>query len=188
MSKLKISRRKFLIGVSSFVATAATPAFVASSLSTIKPQFSSKKLSLYNVHTGEDFEGIYWRAGHYDEKALGRLADLLRDRRNNQKHPIDAHLFDLLHKLQSTLGTKEFYTVICGYRSPQTNAALRKLSNGVAKNSLHLKGKAIDIRLEHTSLKELCQAARSLKAGGVGYYPKSKFVHVDIRPKPAFWT
>ena len=188
VSDLRISRRKFLIAASSFVAVAATPTFVASSLSTLRPQFSSRKLSLHNIHTGEDFEGMYWREGQYDAKALKRLTHLLRDRRNNLKHPMDEKLFDLMHKLQSTLGVKEPYQVICGYRSKQTNKALHKKSKGVAKNSLHMQGKAIDVCLEHTSLKELCQAARSLKAGGVGYYPKSNFVHLDIRPKPAFWS
>jgi len=188
LSDLGISRRKFLVAASSFVAVAATPTFVASSLSTLRPQFSSRKLALYNIHTGEDFEGMYWKEGHYDPKALKRLAHLLRDRRNNLEHPMDAKLFDLMHKLQSTLGVKEPYQVICGYRSKQTNAALHKKSKGVAKNSLHMQGKAVDVCLEHTSLKELCQAARSLKAGGVGYYPKSNFVHLDVRPKPAFWS
>lgn len=188
VSDLRISRRKFLIAASSFVAVAATPTFVASSLSTLRPQFSSRKLSLYNIHTGEDFEGMYWREGQYDAKALKRLTYLLRDRRNNLEHPMDEKLFDLMHKLQSTLGVKEPYQVICGYRSQQTNKALHKKSKGVAKNSLHMQGKAIDVCLENKSLKELCQAARSLKAGGVGYYPKSNFVHLDIRPKPAFWS
>lgn len=188
VSDLRISRRKFLIAASSFVAVAATPTFVASSLSTLRPQLTSRKLSLYNIHTGEDFEGMYWREGQYDAKALKRLTYLLRDRRNNLEHPMDAKLFDLMHELQSTLGVKEPYQVICGYRSQQTNKALHKKSKGVAKNSLHMQGKAIDVCLENTSLKELCQAARSLKAGGVGYYPKSNFVHLDIRPKPTFWS
>ena len=188
ISDLGISRRKFLVAASSFVAVAAAPTFVASSLSKVRSQFSSRKLSLYNLHTGEDFEGMYWREGNYDDKALKRLAYLLRDRRNNLERLMDPKLFDLMHKLQSTLESKDPYHVICGYRSKETNAALHKKSKGVAKNSLHMQGKAIDIRLEHTSLKELCNVARSLKAGGVGYYPKSNFVHLDIRPKPTFWS
>ncbi|MBL8677125.1 MAG: DUF882 domain-containing protein, partial [Alphaproteobacteria bacterium] len=84
---LRISRRKLLIVASSFAAVAATPTFVASSLSKLRPQLSSRKLSLYNIHTGEDFEGIYWREGQYDPKALKQLTYLLRDRRNNLEHP-----------------------------------------------------------------------------------------------------
>lgn len=182
------SRRKFLILTGSFMAVTTTTPIIASSLSRIRPQFSSRKLSLYNIHTGEDFKGIYWREGHYDTKALTRLSHLLRDRRNNKEHPIVAKLFDLLHHLQATLESQDHFQVICGYRSKETNKILRKKSRGVAKNSLHMQGKAVDIRLEHVPLKDLCNAARSLKAGGVGYYPKSNFIHVDIRSKPAFWT
>ncbi len=188
MSEVTFSRRKFLFLASSFVTIAATPSFVSSTLSKTGPRFSSRKLDLYNIHSGEEFQGIYWREGHYDEKALAQLARLLRDRRNNEQHAIDARLFDVLHRLQSTLGTQDPYQVICGYRSKITNAALHKKSKGVAKKSLHVQGKAIDLRLERTALKDLCHAACSLKAGGVGYYPKSNFIHVDIRPKPAFWT
>lgn len=188
MSESTFSRRKFLILASSFMAVAATPSLATSVLSKTRPRFSTRKISLSNIHSGEEFEGIYWREGHYDERALARLAHLLRDRRNNKQHPFDARLFDVLHRLQISLGTQNPYEVICGYRSAATNVKLHKKSKGVAKNSLHVQGKAIDIRLEHTPLKELCKAARSLKAGGVGYYPKSNFIHVDIRPKPTFWT
>ena len=187
MSELILSRRKFIVLASSFVAVTATPTFAISTLSKTRPRFSSRKLSLYNLHSGEEFEGIYWREGHYDEKALFRLTHLLRDRRNNKKHLMDRRLFDVLHRLHSTLGTQDPYQVICGYRSKETNAKLRKKNKGVAKNSLHMRGKAIDLRLEHIALKELSHAAHSLKAGGVGYYPKSNFIHLDIRSKPAFW-
>lgn len=188
MSNLTLSRRRFLILASSTMAMAATPVFTASTLAKKGPRFSSRKLSLYNIHTLEEFEGVYWREGHYDEKALTRLAYLLRDRRNNKEHPMDIRLFDVLHHLQAKLKTTDPYHIICGYRSKETNSKLHKASHGVAKNSLHMQGKAIDLRLEHTPLKELSNAARSLKAGGVGYYAKSDFVHVDVRPKPAFWT
>lgn len=188
MSELMLSRRKFLVLGSSFVAATATPALATLVLPKPSPRFSVRKLALYNIHTGETFEGTYWRENAYDKKALERLAHVLRDRRNNQKHPIDPRLFDALHRLQSTLGTKDPYQVICGYRSRETNAKLHKKNRGVAKNSLHMKGKAIDITLEHIPLKELCNAARSLKTGGVGYYPRSNFIHMDIRPKPTFWT
>lgn len=190
MTELTLSRRKFLILASSFVAVAASPSMAVSVLSKKRPRFTSRELSLFNIHTGEDFKGIYWREGSYDEKALKRLAYVLRDRRNNKQQLMDQRLFDVLHRLQSTLGTKDPYHIICGYRSKETNATLHKQKNGVAKNSLHVQGKAIDLRVESIPLKDLSNAARSLKAGGVGYYPSanSNFVHVDVRPKPAFWT
>lgn len=188
MSEITFSRRKFLILASSFVAATATSTFGSSLLATSRPRFTSRKIALYNIHTQEGFEGTYWREGSYDEKAMARLITLLRDRRNNKQHPIDPRLFDVLHRLQSTVGVQDPFHVICGYRSKETNLALHKKSHGVAKKSLHVEGKAIDLRLENLSLKELCHAARSLKAGGVGYYPKSNFIHVDIRAKPAYWT
>jgi uncharacterized protein YcbK (DUF882 family) len=188
MSEVSLSRRQFLVLASSFMAVAATPCLNTTLVSAPRPRFSSRKLALFNIHTQETFEGIYWREGHYDEKALARLAHVLRDRRNHQKHAMDPRLFDILHRLNVSLGNKNAYHVICGYRSPATNATLHAKSTGVAKKSLHMQGKAIDLRCEHTSLKDLKDAARSLKAGGVGYYPKSNFVHVDVRPKPAFWT
>ncbi len=188
MREASFSRRKFLISASSFITITAIPSFATPVLSLARPHFSSRKLSLYNIHSKEDFEGVYWREGHYDEEALLRLAHLLRDRRNNKQYFVDTRLFDVLHHLHSILGTRDPFHVICGYRSPETNAALHKKNKGVAANSLHVKGKAIDIRHEHISLKNLCHSARSLKAGGVGYYPKSNFIHVDIRPKPIFWT
>ncbi len=182
-----ISRRKFLILASSVVAAVATPSLATSVLSKSRPRFSSRKLSLYNIHSTEEFEGIYWREGQYDAKALAQLARLLKDKRNGKQRRIDPRLFDVLHRLQVTLGVQDPYQVICGYRSKETNAVLHKKSKGVAKNSLHVQGKAIDLRLESTALKELRDAARSLQAGGVGYYPKSNFIHLDVRPKPTFW-
>lgn len=188
MKECTFSRRKFLTLAASFMAVSATPAFTSSLVSSLRPRFSSRKISLYNTHTKEDFEGTYWREGHYEEKALKQLAHLLRDRRNNKQHPIEPHLFDALHSLQVSLGIRDPYHVICGYRSKETNATLCKKSRGVAKHSRHMQGQAIDLRLENIPLKELCDAARALKVGGVGYYPKSNFIHIDIRPKPAFWT
>lgn len=170
------------------MALASTPSFGTRVFATSRPRFSSRALSLYNIHSQENFDGIYWREGNYDEKALAQLYKILRDRRSQEQHVIDPKLFDLLHKLQVTFGRDQPYHIICGYRSKKTNDMLVKKKAGVAKNSFHVKGKAVDIRLEKTPLKDLCEAARSLKAGGVGYYPKSNFVHLDVRPKPAFWT
>lgn len=187
MSEVIVSRRKFLFMASSFMAVAATPTLAVSTLSKTGPRFTSRSLHLLNAHSEEGFQGVYWRDGHYDEKALMQLAHLLRDKRNNKEHPIDAHLLDVLHRLQATLGSKDPYQIICGYRSEATNAKLHSNSKGVAKNSLHMQGKAIDLRLASVRLKDLRNAARSLKAGGVGYYPKSNFVHVDVRPNPICW-
>lgn len=188
MANQNFSRRRFLAVASSFMAMTVTSPLAASVLSKSRPRFSSRKLCLYNIHSGEDFEGIYWREGCYDEKAIAQLNYLLRDRRNQKQRLMATHLFDLLHRLQVTVGIRDPYHVICGYRSKETNAKLHKKNKGVAKNSLHVQGKAIDVRLAHIPLKDLCDAARSLKAGGVGYYPQSNFIHLDVRSQPAFWT
>ncbi len=187
MTELIVSRRKFLVLASSFMAVSATPTLARTILPKTGPRFSSRSISLMNAHSSEGFEGVYWREGSYDEKALRQLAHLLRDKRNGQQHSIDPKLLDLLHQLQSTIDGKDAFKVICGYRSESTNKSLRKRSTGVAKNSLHMQGKAIDIRYSDVSLRELRDAAKSLKLGGVGYYSKSNFIHVDIRPKPCCW-
>ena len=120
--------------------------------------------------------------GQYQPDALARLNHLLRDFRTNEKRPIDPKLFDLLHELSTTLGTDSPFHIISGFRSPVTNAMLRQRGGahtGVATTSLHMVGKAMDIRLPDVKLKTLREAAASLKRGGVGYYPSSNFVHVD---------
>ncbi len=139
-----------------------------------------KRLSLYNLHTGERVEATYWAEGRYVEEELARLAYLLRDYRTGETHPIDPRLFDLLHRLghHCADGRREFH-IISGYRSPQTNAMLRRRTRGVAKRSLHMQGRAIDIRLPGTDLAALHRAALALRGGGVGYYPASGFIHVD---------
>ncbi len=137
-------------------------------------------LSLRNLHTGEKLQDVaYWVEGAYVDEALQELSYLLRDHRNNKVARMDPRLFDLLFLTQDKLGSCAEIQVISGYRSPETNEKLRRQGHGVAKNSLHTRARAIDIRLPGCELKQLHQAAVSLRAGGVGYYPKSNFVHID---------
>ncbi|GEO79962.1 hypothetical protein ROR02_00930 [Pararhodospirillum oryzae] len=105
---------------------------------------------------------------------------VLRDHRTGQVHRIDSSLLDLLYALGGRLETGKPFQIICGYRSPETNSLLRQKSSGVARNSLHMEGMAVDIALQDRSLPQLRSAALSLQKGGVGYYPKSGFVHVDV--------
>ena len=135
-----------------------------------------------HTHTREKMSIAYALNGQYQADALAKLNHLLRDFRTNEKKPIDPKLFDLLHELSATLGTDAPFHIISGYRSPVTNSMLRQRGGshtGVATQSLHMVGKAIDIRLPDVKLKNLREAAASLKRGGVGYYPSSNFVHVD---------
>ncbi len=141
-----------------------------------------RELSFLNLHTGERLKAEYWANGRYNHDALSSINWFLRDYRNNQTHAIDPRLLDLIHVLHDKVRSAEPFHVISGYRSPQTNAMLHQRSCEVAKKSMHLEGRAIDIRLPGLGLKHLQDAALSLKAGGVGYYPSDDFVHVDTGP------
>lgn len=137
-------------------------------------------LSLKNLHTGEVVKDIpYWNGRGYQTDALGTLNHLLRDYRTGELKEIDPQLFDLLYGVQNKLGICAEFQVISGYRSPKTNNQLRQHSKGVAKNSLHMQGKAIDVRIPGCDLSLLRRTAMSLQGGGVGFYPKSDFVHID---------
>lgn len=138
-----------------------------------------KSLSFYNTHTGEKLETTFWAEGVYIPEALSEINYLLRDHRNNAVTEMDIELFDLLYTLRTNLNSREPFHVISGYRSPETNAKLRGHSTGVAKKSLHMEGKAIDINLPGRNLSDLRKVAIGLGQGGVGYYPASNFVHVD---------
>jgi uncharacterized protein YcbK (DUF882 family) len=139
-----------------------------------------RRLAIQNLHTGEAAKVDYWADGGYLKDGLGHIAHVLRDHRNNAIHPIDTRLLDLLNRLQAKLETTTPFHVISGYRSPESNAKLAAASGGVAKHSLHMDGMAIDIRVPGVDLRNLQMAAKSLSAGGVGFYGKSNFVHVDV--------
>lgn len=139
-----------------------------------------KSLAFYSTHTGETLKTVFWAEGNYVRESLREINYVLRDPRNNQIHDIDTGLLDLLFAVRHQLDTNQPFHVISGYRSADTNAFLRAHSSGVAENSLHLVGKAIDIRSPGRETRSLQRAAIALKRGGVGYYPKSDFVHVDI--------
>ena len=141
---------------------------------------NQRRLAFDNLHTGESLKAVYWEGGDYVPGALDQINHILRDFRTNDIHAIDPRLLDLLNTLHRKLGSKVPFSVISGYRSPKTNAALAEASNGVAKHSLHMEGQAIDIHLEDVALKDLHRGALALKRGGVGYYPASDFVHVDV--------
>jgi uncharacterized protein YcbK (DUF882 family) len=143
------------------------------------PGTGARAIALEQTHTGERLSLVYAVGDRYVPDALDALAQLLRDHRTGDTHPIDPALFDQLHALRTLTGGHEAFRVISGYRSPRTNDALRARSAGVAKSSLHLEGRAIDVRLPGVALADLRDAALSLRAGGVGYYAGSDFVHLD---------
>ena len=175
-----LNRRSFLGLGAAATAVALVPGRAQAAVSA--PVKRDRTLSFFHTHTGERLKLAYCCDGEYQPEALAQLNHLLRDFRANEEKPIDPQLFDLLHELGGTLETDQPYHVISGYRSPQTNTMLRERGGahtGVASSSLHMVGKAIDIRLPGVRLDHLRGAAASLKRGGVGFYPSSNFVHVD---------
>jgi uncharacterized protein YcbK (DUF882 family) len=142
-------------------------------------QAASRHLCLFNTHTSESQVVHYCADGQYVPEALGKLNLLLRDHRSGESHPIDPRLFDALHQLARLAGREPDYEVISGYRSPASNAQLNASSSGVARNSLHMQGRAIDVRLRGFSCARLRDLALSMQLGGVGFYAKSAFVHLD---------
>jgi len=168
------SRRRFLqLGLGATTSLAMPSAFA--NLLT----HPERKLSLLNLHTGESLNATYWAEGQYQTSELHAINRVLRDHRTGDTHEMDNHLIDLLNLLHHKMNGKQPFHVISGYRSPKSNAQLSYKSSGVAKKSLHMQGKAIDIRLPGRNLSALRSTALDLQTGGVGYYPKSDFIHID---------
>lgn len=180
------SRRRFLaIGAGAFVTAAGmTSRSVFAQSAIITPE---RTLSFYNLHTGENLKTAYWAEGEYIPEALSDINHLLRDFRNDEIKPINLGLLNLLHDITQHLGTSKPIQLISGYRSSSTNAKLHDRSSGVAKHSLHMDGMAADIRIPGHDLSELHKVAAAMQGGGVGYYPKSDFVHVDVG-RVRYWT
>jgi uncharacterized protein YcbK (DUF882 family) len=175
------NRRSFL-GYSALATAAALVPARVQAAPPASPKRRERVLSLFHTHTGERLKTAYCCDGEYQPEALAQISHVLRDFRQNEVKPIDPQLLDLLHELGGTLEVDQPFHVISGYRSPATNASLRERGgthSGVATKSLHMVGKAIDIRVPGVKLEELRRAAQSLRLGGVGYYPSSNFVHVD---------
>ena len=171
-----VRRRDMLtLGAAAGLAAVSTPAW-AQALDIWEP----RRAVLHNLHTGDAFNEVYFENGRYLPDALADAQRVLRDWRNGEEHFMDPRLFDALHAIQGRLETRAPYQIISGYRSPKTNAMLHARSSGVASNSQHTYGKAVDVRVEGVDLRNLHKAALDVSAGGVGFYPVSNFVHVDV--------
>jgi uncharacterized protein YcbK (DUF882 family) len=177
-----LHRRAFL-GIGAVAAAGAFMPRVAEAASSPSRKVPERVLSFFNTHTGERLKTAYCCGGEYQPEALRQVNHILRDFRANEIKAIDPKLLDLLHELGGTLETDQPFHIISGYRSAKTNSLLRDrggANTGVASHSLHMVGQAIDIRVPGVKLEHLRGAARSLKVGGVGYYPDLNFVHVDV--------
>ncbi len=142
----------------------------------------SKTLHLYNCHTHEQLKVIYFQKGSYNRAGLNKLNYFLRDWRTQEVKEIDINLLDFLYLFQQESGTRRPIRIISGYRSPRTNNRLAQRSTQVSKESFHMLGRAIDVCLQDIPLDKQYQIAKNLKLGGVGYYPKSHFIHIDTGP------
>jgi uncharacterized protein YcbK (DUF882 family) len=172
----KPTRRNLVIGLAAAAALVVT---IPSALAA-RRQVGIRSLALNNLHTGERINTVYWHDGRYVPEALRNINWVLRDHHTDQVCRINPELLDLLTQLQTKLRTREPFQIFSGYRSPATNAMLAAMTDGVAQNSLHMQGMAVDIRVPDRSLVKVQRAALSLEAGGVGFYPRSDFVHVDV--------
>lgn len=182
-----MKRRKFLksvLGVAGLSMAATGTVIPSIAQATSRRQIISKViepriLSFRNAHTNEMFTGVYKVGDTYLEDSLDQINYVLRDHRQNLVHPIDKDLIDLAHYIHTQSGQHREYEILSGYRSPKTNKMLRRTSSGVARKSMHVQGKAVDLRIPGYSTHKLKRIAVDMKAGGVGYYKGSNFMHLD---------
>lgn len=177
---MKHSRRHFLCSLANLATAGIVLCNVPPALAALPKQAGTRSLAFEHLHTSEKLRIVYAVGDKYVPEALKKLNHLLRDHHSGQVGRMDPKLFDLLYRLRQGLGTDAPFQVISGFRCPATNTRLRqKGGGGVAKKSLHMEGKALDIRVAGTSLTDLRDAAKATRRGGVGFYPKDGFVHVD---------
>ncbi|MDW3221449.1 MAG: DUF882 domain-containing protein [Paracoccaceae bacterium] len=176
-SSMSMSRRALL---SAFAATAVTaaPTF-ANAAGFLRGGGDIRRVRMYSGRTGERIDMIYWIEGKYVREAVKEINHFMRDWRTDGIKSMDLRTIDIMSAAHNLLDASEPYMLLSGYRSPQTNAMLRSRSRGVAKNSLHVKGQAADLRLSSRSVSQIANAARACKGGGVGKYSRSNFVHMD---------
>lgn len=177
-----VSKRQFLKGGLLGVAGACVPAFIGSAQAHSRlaiPDAGTFTIAFRNLHTGESFAGAYRVGDRYLPEAFAQINHVLRDYRTGEVFPIDPRTIDILCSVHYRMGASDPFQVLSGYRCPRTNAMLRATTEGVALNSLHLTGQATDIRLPGYNTAGIRDIGVKLGAGGVGYYPKSDFVHLD---------
>lgn len=171
------SRRSFLqLGLAALVCSAAPPVVALPRIKDVRA------LAFRNLHTDEKLSVTYWKDGRYAPGAADKINHILRDHYSGDVYPINLRLMDVLHDLQRKVDNDGPIEIISGYRSPKTNLRMASASHGVAKQSYHTKGMAIDIRMPGTSLSKIHKTALEMRRGGVGYYPDSQFVHIDVGP------
>jgi uncharacterized protein YcbK (DUF882 family) len=175
---MSFGRRRLLKAAGALAAASAASTWIARAFAASGAD-ASRSLVLRNLHTDEVLDVVYRRGKEYVPEALARIELLLRDYRTGDRHAIDPKLLDILYEVARQAQVEPTFSVISGYRSPQTNAMLHERSSGVASHSLHMEGRAIDVRLARVDCADLAAKALDLRRGGVGYYRQSDFVHLD---------
>lgn len=170
--------RRFLLGAFAATAVTAAPTF-SQAAGFLRGGGDIRRIRMYSGRTGERIDMVYWIDGDYIKDAVTEITHFMRDWRNDKHKSIDLRTIDIMAASHNLLDVNEPYMLLSGYRSPETNAMLRSRSRGVAKNSLHLRGQAADLRLSSRSVHQMAKAAMSCRAGGVGRYSRSNFVHMD---------
>lgn len=179
-TKANLSRRA-LLGAFAATAVGAAPIY-ANAAGFLRGGGDIRRIAMYSPRTGERIDTIYWIEGQYVKDALKEITYFMRDWRNDKLMGIDARTIDIMTAARRLLDVNEPYMLLSGYRSPETNAWLASVSRGVARDSQHMNGNAMDIRFPGVPVFKIRQAARSLQMGGVGFYPRSGFVHLDTGP------
>lgn len=170
--------RRALLGAFAATAVTAAPTF-SNAAGFLRGGGDIRRIKMYSGRTGENIDTVYWIEGKYIKEALNEINHFMRDWRQNEAKSIDTRTIDVMAASHNLLDATEPFMLLSGYRSPKTNAMLRARSSGVAKNSLHMKAQAADLRLRSRSVSQIARAAASCKGGGVGRYSGSNFVHMD---------
>ena len=173
--------RRGLLGAFAATAIAAAPTY-SQAAGFLRGAGDIRRIAMYSGRTGERIDTIYWIEGDYIPEALREINIFMRDWRSNEAVQMDRRTIDIMTAARNLLDTEEPYMLLSGYRSPSTNAMLRSQSSGVARNSLHMRGQAADLRLSTRNTAQIAQAAANCRAGGVGRYSGSNFVHMDCGP------
>jgi uncharacterized protein YcbK (DUF882 family) len=179
--KATMISRRGLLGAFAATALIATPTY-SNAFGFLRGAGDIRRISMYSGRTGESLDTIYWVDGDYIKDALAEINHFMRDWRSGTSIAIDPRTVDIMAASHRLMDVSEPYMMLSGYRSPQTNAMLRSKSRGVAKNSLHMRGQAADLRLKSRTIGQMTQAASACASGGVGTYSRSNFVHMDCGP------
>ena len=178
VKKTPLLTRRGLLGAFAATTLVSAPVY-ANATGFLRGGGDIRRIKMFSGRTGERIDMIYWIEGEYVQDALTEINYFMRDWRRDEATNIDARNIDIMAAAHNLLDVDEPYMLLSGYRSPQTNAMLRRRSSGVARNSLHMQGKAADLRLQSRSVSQMARAAISCNAGGVGRYSRSDFVHMD---------